>query len=59
MNTKINVYNIVGNIDEIIRKVTADIHLTANPAEACPAPQKKVEDLSRTPAKKVGDVAGR
>ena len=55
MNKKINVYNLVGNIDEIIRKVTSNIHLAANPAEACPSQQKKVEDLElKSPAKTVG-----
>lgn len=58
MNTKINIYNLVGNIDEIVRKVTADIHLAANPAEACPAQRKKVEDLTpKPPAKIMGKVA--
>jgi alkyl hydroperoxide reductase subunit AhpC len=58
MNTKITVHNLEGNIDEIIRKVTANIHLAANPAEACPAQQEKVEDLSRSPpATMVGKVA--
>lgn len=58
MTTKINIYNLVGNIDEIVRKVTADIHLAANPAEICPAQRKKVEDLRCTPpAKMVGEIS--
>ena len=57
MNTKINIHNLVGNIDEIVRKVTANIHCAANPAEACPAQRKKVGDLRRAPpAKMVGEV---
>ena len=58
VNTKINIYNLVGNIDEIIRKVKANIHCAANPTEACPARRKKVDDLRRTPSSKmVGSVS--
>ena len=58
MNAEVNFYNLGRSIDEILRKVTANIHLAANPVEACPAQWKKIGDITLKPsAKMVGKVA--
>ena len=57
LNSEVNFYNIGRNVDEILRKVKANIHLAANPAEACPAQWKQAGDKTLTPsAKMVGKV---
>jgi len=57
-NSEMNFYNLGRNIEEILRKVIANKHLAANPAEACPSQWKKIGDLTLKPsAKMVGKVA--
>ena len=57
LNSEVNFYNLGRNIDEILRKVNANTHLAASPAEACPAQWKKEGDKTLTPsAKMVGKV---
>lgn len=57
LNSEVNFYNLGRNIDEILRKVTANVHLAANQAEACPAQWHKVGDKTLKPsAKMVGKV---
>jgi NADH-dependent peroxiredoxin subunit C len=57
LNSEMNFYNLGRNIDEILRKVNANIHLAANPVEACPAQWKKEGDKTLKPsAKMVGKV---
>jgi peroxiredoxin (alkyl hydroperoxide reductase subunit C) len=57
-NTEVNFYNLGRSVDEILRKVTANIHLAANPVEACPAQWKKIGDITLKPsARMVGKVA--
>ena len=58
MNSEVNYYNLGRNVDEILRKITANKHLAANPTEACPAQWKKAGDLTLKPsAKMVGKVS--
>jgi peroxiredoxin (alkyl hydroperoxide reductase subunit C) len=58
MNTEVNYYNLGRNVDEILRKVSANIHLAANPAEGCPAQWRHEGDITLKPsAKMVGRVA--
>ena len=56
-NSEVNFYNLGRNVEEILRKVNANIHLAANPVEACPAQWKKEGDKTLKPsAKMVGKV---
>lgn len=57
MNAEINYYNMGRNIDELMRKFKANIHLAKHKAEACPARWKEQGDKTLTPsAKLVGRV---
>jgi len=57
LNSEMNFYNLGRNIEEILRKVNANIHLAASPFEACPAQWKKEGDKTLKPsAKMVGKV---
>jgi peroxiredoxin (alkyl hydroperoxide reductase subunit C) len=57
LNSEVNFYNLGRNIEEILRKVNANVHLAASPAEACPAQWRKEGDKTLTPsAKMVGKV---
>ncbi len=57
LNSEVNFYNLGRNIEETLRKINANIHLAASPAEACPAQWKKEGDKILTPsAKMVGKV---
>lgn len=57
LNSEMNFYNLGRNVEEILRKVHANIHLAANPVEACPAQWKKEGDKTLKPsAKMVGKV---
>jgi alkyl hydroperoxide reductase subunit AhpC len=57
LNSEVNYYNLGRNIEELLRKVKANIHLAANPVEACPAQWKKEGDKTLKPsAKMVGKV---
>ena len=57
LNSEVNFYNLGRNVEETLRKINANIHLAASPAEACPAQWKKEGDKTLTPsAKMVGKV---
>lgn len=57
MNTEMNFYNLGRNIDELMRKFKANLHLSKNPVEACPAQWKEEGDKTLKPsAKMVGKV---
>ena len=57
-NSEVNFYNLGRNVDELLRKVEANIHLAKHPAEACPAQWKKEGDKTLKPSEKlVGRVA--
>ena len=55
--SEINFLNIGRNMEELTRKVTAFLHFSKHPTEACPANWKKVGDRTLKPgAKLVGKV---
>jgi peroxiredoxin (alkyl hydroperoxide reductase subunit C) len=53
LNSEINYYNLGRNIEETLRKIHANIHLSASPAEACPAQWRKEGDKTLTPSAKI------
>ena len=58
MNSEMNFFNLGRNIEELLRKLRANIHLAAHPAEGCPAQWKKEGDITLLPGPKlVGKVA--
>ena len=57
VNSEVNFYNLGRNVDELMRKFQANLHLADAPAEACPAKWKHQGDKTLTPsAKMVGKV---
>jgi len=57
MNAEINLLNMGRNIDELMRKFKANIHLARKTGEAVPAKWKEEGDLTLTPSEKmVGKV---
>jgi peroxiredoxin (alkyl hydroperoxide reductase subunit C) len=57
LNAEVNFYNMGRNIDELIRKFKANIHLSKHTAEGCPAKWKEEGDKTLKPsAKMVGKV---
>ena len=58
MNSEVNFFNLGRNVDEILRKLEANVYLGKKPAEACPAQWKKPGDKTLTPSPDlVGKVA--
>ena len=56
ISSEINFYNLGRTTDELVRKLTANVHLASHPDEVCPA-NWKVSDKTLTPnAKMVGNV---
>jgi len=56
-NSEVNYYNLGRNIDELLRKIRANLHLAENVYEACPVTWQKEGDKTLTPsAKMVGKV---
>jgi NADH-dependent peroxiredoxin subunit C len=53
LNSEVNFYNLGRNVEELLRKVRANIHLAAAPAEACPAQWKKEGDKTLKPSAKI------
>lgn len=53
MNSETNYYNLGRNVDEIIRKVRANIYLAAHGSEACPAQWRKEGDKTLEPSAKI------
>ena len=57
MNSEVNYFNLGRNIDEILRKVKANIYLSSHKGEGCPAKWRKEGDRTLHPsAKLVGRV---
>jgi len=57
MNSEVNFYNLGRNIDELMRKFKANLHLAKYTAEGCPAKWKEEGDTTLKPsAKLVGRV---
>jgi peroxiredoxin (alkyl hydroperoxide reductase subunit C) len=53
MNAEINFYNLGRNVEELLRKLRANIHLASNPAEVCPAQWKQEGDKTLKPSAKI------
>ncbi|HTG01382.1 MAG TPA: peroxiredoxin [Nitrospirota bacterium] len=53
MNTEVNFYNLGRNIEELLRKLKANIHLAANPTEVCPAQWRQEGDKTLKPSAKI------
>lgn len=57
MNSEMNFYNMGRNIDELLRRLKANIYLAKKPAEGCPSKWKDEGDKTLAPsAKMVGKV---
>lgn len=57
LNSEINFYNMGRNIDELMRKFKANLHLAKHTNEGCPAKWKEEGDKTLAPsAKMVGRV---
>jgi len=56
-SSEINFYNVGRNAAELVRKMEANVHLAANPTEACPARWTKGAKTLTPSAKMVGNVA--
>jgi peroxiredoxin (alkyl hydroperoxide reductase subunit C) len=58
LNSEVNFYNLGRDVGELLRKLRANIHLAAHPAEGCPAQWKQEGDITLQPGPKlVGRVA--
>ena len=57
MNSELNYYNLGRNIEELLRKFKANLHLAKHTHEACPSKWKEEGDKTLKPsAKMVGKV---
>jgi peroxiredoxin (alkyl hydroperoxide reductase subunit C) len=57
LNSEVNYYNMGRNIDELMRKFKANLHLAKHTNEGCPAKWKEEGDKTLAPsAKMVGKV---
>jgi len=57
LNAEVNFYNMGRNIDELLRKFKANLHLSKHTVEACPAKWKEEGDKTLKPSPKmVGKV---
>ncbi len=57
LNSEVNYYNLGRNIEELLRKFKANLHLSKNTAEACPSKWKDAGDKTLKPsARMVGKV---
>jgi peroxiredoxin (alkyl hydroperoxide reductase subunit C) len=57
LNAEVNYYNMGRNIQELLRKLKANLHLSEHTAEACPATwQEKGDETLEPSAKMVGKV---
>jgi len=57
LNSEVNFYNMGRNIDELMRKFKANLHLAKHVAEGCPAKWKEEGDKTLAPSPKmVGKV---
>lgn len=53
LNAEINFYNLGRNVEELLRKLRANIYIATNPAEVCPAQWKKKGDKTLKPSAKI------
>lgn len=57
LNAEVNFFNLGRNVEELLRKLKANIHLAENPKEVCPAQWKEKGDKTLKPsAKLVGKI---
>ncbi len=57
LNSEVNYYNMGRNVDELMRKFKANLHLSKHPDEGCPAKWKEEGDKTLKPsAELVGRV---
>ena len=57
LNSEVNFYNLGRNVDELLRKLKANIYLSRHGDEACPAQWREEGDKTLTPSPKmVGKV---
>jgi len=52
-NSETNFYNLGRNIEEILRKLRANLHMAENAAEVCPAQWKQEGDKTLKPSAKI------
>ncbi len=57
VTSEVNFYNVGRKAEELVRKMEANVHLIANPAEACPANWTPGERTLRPGKELVGNVA--
>ncbi len=50
MNAEVNFFNMGRNIDELLRKVKANLYLSRKPTEACPSKWKEEGDKTLKPS---------
>ena len=53
MNSEVNFYNLGRNVDELVRKLKANIYLASHNDEACPANWKAKGDKTLKPSSKM------
>lgn len=53
LNAEVNFYNLGRNVEELLRKLKANIHLADNPSEVCPAQWKQEGDKTLKPSAKI------
>ena len=53
LNAEVNFYNLGRNVEELLRKFRANIHLASNPSEVCPAKWKKEGDKTLKPSAQI------
>ena len=53
MNAEVNFYNLGRNVDELLRKLKANIYLASHGDEACPAKWQEEGDKTLTPSEKL------
>jgi alkyl hydroperoxide reductase subunit AhpC len=58
VSSEVNFYNVGRNAAELVRKMEANVHLVANPAEACPAKWTPGAKTLKPGKDIVGNVAG-
>ncbi len=59
LSAETNFYNLGRNIDELLRKLRANIHLATHPAEGVPAQWKKKGDVTLRPGPKLVGRVGK
>ena len=58
LNAEVNFFNLGRSVEEILRKIKANLYLAGNPSEGVPAQWKKKGDITLKPGPKmVGRVA--